>query len=102
MEEFRALGYEVAGITFDDVPALKRFSRIRKIKYTVLADPHSEIIRAFGLINESYPVGSYGYDIAHPMIVVIAPDGTVKRRFSHPNHSIPPTIDAVLAELASN
>ena len=36
------------------------------------------------------------------MIVVIAPDGTVKRRFSHPNHSTPPTIDAVLAELASN
>ena len=102
MEEFKALGYEVAGITFDEVPALKRFSRIRKIKYTVLSDPNSEIIRAFELINESYPVGSYGYNIAHPMIVVIGPDATFARRFSHPDHSNPPTIDAILAELATN
>ncbi len=94
------MGYEVAGITFDDVPALDRFSKRRKIKYTVLADPKSEIIRAFGLINESYPVGSYGYNIAHPIILVIAPNGTVVRRFSDPNHSSPPTIDAILAELA--
>ncbi|NNE83568.1 MAG: redoxin domain-containing protein, partial [Alphaproteobacteria bacterium] len=80
VDEFRALGYEFVGLTFDDVPALKRFTRIRKIKYDVLADPKSEIIRAFDLINESYPQGSYGYNIAHPMIVVIGPDGKVKQR----------------------
>ena len=102
MDEFRALGYEVASITFDDVPALTRFAKRRKIKYTVLADPKSEIIRAFGLINESYPAGSYGYNIAHPMIVVIAPDGTVARRFSHEDHTNPPSIDAILAELRAN
>ena len=84
------------------MPALTRFAKRRKIKYPVLADPKSEIIRAFDLINESYPVGSYGYDIAHPMIVVIAPDGTIARRFSHPDHSNPPTIDAILAELGAN
>ena len=87
------------GITFDDVPALTRFSKRRKIKYPVLADPKSEIIRAFCLVNESYPVGSYGYDIAHPMIIVIAPDGTVARRFSHQDHTTPPSIDVVLTEL---
>jgi peroxiredoxin len=102
VEDFKALGYEVAGVTFDDVPALTRFAKRRKIKYTVLADPKSEIIRAFGLVNESFPVGSYGYNIAHPMIVVIGPDGTVARRFSHPDHTNPPTIDAILAELRAN
>jgi len=50
-------------------------------------------------VNESYSVGSYGYNIAHPMIVVIDPDGNVARRFSHEDHTIPPSIDAVLTEL---
>ena len=53
-------------------------------------------------MNESYRAGSYGYNIAHPMILVIDPAGTVARRFSHQNHTTPPSIDAVLAELRKN
>jgi len=67
-----------------------------------LADPNSEIIRAFGLINESYQEGSYGYNIAHPIILQIDPNGTVTGRFSNESHRTPPSIDAILAALRAN
>jgi peroxiredoxin len=36
------------------VKALARFSRRRKIGFTLLSDPDSAIIRAFGLLNEDF------------------------------------------------
>lgn len=78
---------------------MKRFAKIKKIKYPVLSDAKSEVIRAFGLVNENYAAGNYAHGVAWPIILVIAPDGTVTHRFSHRNHHIRPDIDAVLAEL---
>ena len=78
---------------------MQRFAKIKKIKYPVLADPKSEIIRAFGLVNENYAPGSYAHGVAWPIILVIAPGGTVTHRFSHINHHVRPNVDAVLKEI---
>ena len=65
----------------------------------MLADPGSEIIRAFGLLNEDYPPGSYTYGVAHPIIVVFDADGIVTHRFSLAGYVRRPNVDAVLTEL---
>lgn len=99
IDEFRALGYEVATVTYDSAEQLARFAKRRKIKYPVLADPESEIIRAFGLLNQDYPPGSYAHGVAHPIVIVFDAEGIVTHRFSRPGYVRRPNIDAVLSAL---
>ena len=89
-------------MTYDSVDELSRFAKRRKIKYPVLADPNSEVIRAFGLLNEDYPVGSYAHGVAHPIIVVIDADGIVSHRFSRAGYVRRPDVDAVISVLRGN
>jgi len=65
----------------------------------MLSDENSEIIRAFGLLAENYPQGSFYYGIPHPAIIVVKADGKVSHRFSERNYTDRPDIDTVLEAL---
>ena len=78
---------------------LARFAERSNIKYTLLSDAKSEIIRAFGLINDSFPPNSPWHGFAHPMILVADPGGIVRHRFSERGYRQRPKIDEVLAAL---
>jgi len=86
-------------VTYDAPAKLARFATRRGIRYTLLADPDSAAIRAFGLLNEEYAPGSYAYGVAHPMILVFDAKGTVSRRFSSAGDAHYPDLELVLAEL---
>lgn len=75
---------------------LKRFSTRRKIGFTQLSDPDSEIIRAFGVLDEEQQPGSFGHGIAHPIIFVVDKNGVVRARFSEGFYMQRPDIDQVL------
>ena len=94
--DFENLGYKVAALTYDSVDTLARFAERQNIGYTLLSDPDSEIIRAFDLLNEQHPPGSFAYGIPHPIIFVIDPGGVIRHRFSEGRYSERPKIDAVL------
>jgi peroxiredoxin len=81
------------------VPEITRFAKRRKIKFPVLADPGSEVIRAFGLLNQDYPEGSYAHGVAHPIVIVFDEKGIVTHRFSRAGYVRRPNINAVLKEL---
>jgi len=89
----------VATVTYDSAEQLARFAKRRKIRYPVLADPESGIIRAFGLLNEDYPPSSYAHGVAYPIVIVFDAGGIVTHRFSQPGYVRRPNIDAVLTEL---
>lgn len=65
----------------------------------MLSDENSEIIRAFGLLAENYPQGSFYYGVPHPAIVVIDATGNVSHRFSERSYTDRPDIDTVLDAL---
>lgn len=92
MAEFRALGYEVASVTYDRVGALADFATRKSIKFVMLSDPRSAIIRAFDVLNDAYP----GHAIAHPIIFVIDETGVVRHRFSGKHYTKRTDIDLVL------
>jgi len=75
---------------------LARFAKRRKIGFALLSDPKSEIIRAFGLLNERHVPGSAYHGIPHPIVLVIDRKGVVRARFSETDYSQRPDIDAVL------
>jgi len=83
-------------VTYDPVDILQRFAAREKIGFTLLSDPKSAIIGAFGLIDGSVPAGSDWYGFAHPMIFVVDPKGVIRRRFSEPNYQQRPDVDVIL------
>ena len=78
---------------------MTRFAEGRGIEFALLADPDSKIISAFGLRNERFGPGSYGYGLAHPALIVIDADGIVRRRHSGPSYRSRPEPDEILATL---
>ncbi len=99
LEEITKLGYTVAILTYDSPTDLRRFAGRRKIDYTLLSDPGSEVIRAFDLLNERYRPGSYAHGVPHPAIFVVDPDGTITHRVSEESYRNRPEIDVVLEAL---
>jgi peroxiredoxin len=83
-------------VTYDPVDVLARFAAREKVVFTLLSDPKSAIIGAFGLIDGSVPPGSDWYGFAHPMIFVVDPKGVIRHRFSESTYQNRPDVDVIL------
>ena len=92
----KALGYGLAAVTYDGVPALERFAARAGIGYPLLSDEGSRIIAAFGLLDPGQAKSTPWYGIARPMIVVVDPGGVVRQRFSTRGYRDRPEAGAVL------
>ncbi len=77
-KNFEAKGIHVVSITYDSPEVLRLFAQRRGIHYTLLSDPQSKIIDAFGIRNQE-AVGSEA-GIAIPNYFLIGPDGTITKR----------------------
>lgn len=86
-------------MTNDPVEVHASFARHRDIAYPLLADPNSEIIGAFGLINERMPRGSPWYGLAHPITFVIDANRIITHRFSSASYRNRPDPELVLKTL---
>ncbi len=79
---FESKGIHVASITYDSSGILKAFATRRDIHFSMLSDPDSAIIDAFGVRNhETEAVGTKA-GIAIPNYFLIAPDGTIRKRYA--------------------
>jgi len=91
-----SLGYTVAIVTYDPVEVLQRYSAKESIRFTLLSDRGSILIKAFGLLDNSIPATSKWHGFAHPVIFVVDPEGVVRHRFSEENYRQRPDANAVL------
>ena len=96
MDDVSALGFGLAGLTYDDPPALLTFVDRFDLRFPLLSDPGSEVIRAFGILNEDHVPGSFAFGIPHPMIFVIDAAGIIRHRFSENSYNDRPDIELVL------
>ena len=81
LASFRKQGLTVATITYDSAAILKHFAERQQIKYAMLSDPESKIIRAFGIFNENTEKGTRGYGIPYPGVYVLDEKGVVKSKY---------------------
>ncbi len=86
-------------MTNDPVEVHAAFARDRDIAYTLLADRRSQIIAAFGLIDERMPRGSPWYGLALPITFVIDAEGVITHRFSSADYRHRVDVDVVLGAL---
>ena len=96
MADVRALGYNLAAVTYDGVAVLERFAGRAGIGYPLLSDRGSKIIEAFDLLDPGPSKSTPWYGIARPMILAIDADGIVRQRFSTQGYRDRPEAGAVL------
>jgi hypothetical protein len=76
--EKRGLG--VAALSYDSGAILEDFARRRRIRYPLLSDPGSLIIRRFGLLNTTFPEGDPAHGVPWPGSFVIDTQGRVQAK----------------------
>jgi hypothetical protein len=90
-------GLGVVAISYDSVAILNSFSeRHGGVRYTMLSDPESEIINAFGIRNTDHAEGSMGYGIPYPGTYIVDVDGVVVEKFFAPDYRERFTADTIL------
>ncbi|MEO1573913.1 MAG: peroxiredoxin family protein [Pseudomonadota bacterium] len=95
--DFEKRGLTLVSVSYDAADILRSFESQFDIGFSMLSDPESAIIDAFGIRNESQKPGSAGYGIPHPGIMVFDTDGTLVLKFAEKSYRKRPKIDDVLA-----
>jgi hypothetical protein len=60
---------------------LKSFAERQHITYPLLSDPHSKIIRAYNILNETAKPGTPAYGIPYPGVYLVDRDGKVVSKY---------------------
>jgi peroxiredoxin len=94
-DDLRARGFTLAALSYDSVEILDRFSKRHGVSYTLLSDPKSAVIDAFGVRNLEM-AGKRMDGIPNPAIFIIAADGTVLDKLYEESYRKRPPTDLVL------
>jgi hypothetical protein len=89
MNEFDAAGISVYALSYDEPDALRDFRDAHGITYTLLSDPDSEIIRAFGILNTLIDPNDHPwYGIPYPGTYIVNADGVITHKFFDNNLAV--------------
>lgn len=99
-DRFAEAGYGVVTISYDGPDKLARFAAKHDAAIPLLSDPDSATIDALGIRNETVAESSPAYGIPHPVVFVVAPDGTIQAKLWREDYKERPPLDEILAALA--
>jgi len=97
MPRFEKQGLKFAAISYDSEEILRFFSDRRKIDYPMLADPDSETIRAYRVLNGEATGMQKGF--ARPGYFFIDPDGIIREKFFEAKYRERLTGNSLLSKL---
>jgi len=101
-KDFEAHGLGIAAITYDNPETLGDFAERKGIDYPLLADPTSETIRRYGLLDpDATPanIGSSAPNVAYPGYFWIDREGVVRERFIDARYDDRRTANGVLTSV---
>ena len=96
-QRFEAQGLKLAAISYDDSAILKDFAERHKIEFPLLADPDSEIIRSFHVLNAEAKGMTKG--MAHPGFFYIDASGVIREKYFIAKYTDRLTANNVIAKL---
>jgi peroxiredoxin len=97
--EIEKRGFRVAVLTYDSPEVLKGFVTKRNIAYTLLSDPKSEVIDAYGLRDPQYPPGHRAHGVPRPLILFLDRNGTILAKLFEENFRVRPPVAAIIGKL---
>ena len=71
----------LAAISYDSPAVLAQFAERTHIEFPLLSDAGSEIIRRFGILNETIQRGNPAYGVPYPGVYVLDSRGVVRAKF---------------------
>jgi len=74
-------GLGLAAVSYDSPAVLKAFSERQGITFSLLSDPNSEIIRRYGILNETIDKNSPVWGVPYPGIFVLDAQGKVVAKY---------------------
>jgi len=82
VDDFADRGLSLVVLSYDSVETLKSFQLEYAPRLTMLSDPNSRVIKAFGILNEGEKPGSRGYGIPNPGIIIIDTAGVLRAKYA--------------------
>jgi len=89
-------GLRIAAISYDSAETLRSFGEKFQIRFPLLSDGDSAVIRKFGIFNANIAPGLRAHGVPHPVEYLVAPDGVVIRKYFVPNYQHRVTASAVV------
>lgn len=80
-DKFKALGYGVAAISYDNTEILNSFIQAHNLTYPLLSDQSAATVKAYGVLNKDYEMGDDNYGIPYPGVVIINPAGKIDHKY---------------------
>ncbi|MEM1409388.1 MAG: peroxiredoxin family protein [Pseudomonadota bacterium] len=77
---FSEAGKPLIVVSYDAPPLQRKFADRNALTVSFLSDEGSQVIRAFGLLNESHDPSSRVYGIPHPAVFVVDRNGVVQAK----------------------
>ncbi|MEO1656190.1 MAG: redoxin domain-containing protein [Pseudomonadota bacterium] len=77
---FEAEGKPLVFVSYDAPDVQATFAETQGIGSMLIADEGSEIIQAFGILNDEHRPGSRAYGIPHPAVFVVDENGVVEAK----------------------
>jgi hypothetical protein len=96
-QRFKDRGIGLAAISYDSEAILKEFADRQHISFPLLADPQSEIIQRYGVLNTEAKGMTRG--MAHPGFIYIDSAGRVKEEFFEAEYQDRYTANNVISKL---
>ena len=100
-QDLRAGGLELAVITYDPIGTQRAYVERQGLEFTMLSDVGSEIIKRYGLLNETVEPTSRVYGIPHPGTFILDADGRVVERFFEQGHQPRNTVSSIAVKLGN-
>lgn len=79
-------GLRIAAVSYDSQETLHHFAEKYEIRFPLLSDRDSAVIRSLGILNTNIAPDLRAYGVPHPVEYLIAPDGRVIRKYFVPNY----------------
>jgi AhpC/TSA family/Disulphide bond corrector protein DsbC len=96
-QRFEVQGLKLAGISYDTPAILKDFAERHKIEFPLLADPNSQIIRSFHVLNGEAKGMTKG--MAYPGFFYLDESGVIREKYFTPKYTDRLTANNVISKL---
>lgn len=99
LAKIEATGTRVLAISYDPVDGLSKFAERRKIAYSLLSDPGSKTIKAYGILNAE--AKGRGEGIPYPGTFVLDKEGIIRAKVFVDGYRERHSFDELLKAIAS-
>ena len=98
MVDFEAAGAKLYVLSYDEVDALADYKQAHGATFTLLSDPHSEVIRSFGILNTTIAEDDHPWHgIPYPGVYVTDGEGIITQKFFENNFTVRPGAEQLVA-----